>query len=159
MFWADNFCAKCFLVCKRILKIGYLFANTKYNALFTEFFFLLCHVHSNQCFMEFPIWFSVSYLPICLFTSTVCCLFLLVSYIYNFFLVCIVVASVVVFVIFPLILMVSWSVHLMVSWHKFTCLYTNVWAYFCFACLLVFLLVRCISVVFASKHYAHHSIR
>lgn len=80
-------------------------------------------------------------------------------FIYLFFLVCIVVASVVVFVIFPLILMVSWSVHLMVSWHKFTCLYTKVWAYFCFACLLVFLLVRCISVVFASKHYAHHSIR
>lgn len=92
------------------------------------------------------------------FFYPVCCLFLLVSYIY-FFLVCIVVASVVVFVIFPLILMVSWSVHLMVSWHKFTCLYTKVWAYFCFACLLVFLLVRCISVVFASKHYAHHSIR
>lgn len=49
------------------------------------FFLLLCHVHLNRCFMEFPIWFSVSYLPICLFTSTVCCLFLLVSYIYNFF--------------------------------------------------------------------------
>lgn len=158
MFWADNFCAKCLLVCKRILKIGYLFANTKYNALFTEYFFssLPCtfksvfHGISNLIFS-----FVFTYL----FVHIDSLLSVSPRFIYLFFLVCIVVASVVVFVIFPLILMVSWSVHLMVSWHKFTCLYTRVWAYFCFACLLVFLLVRCISVVFASKHYAHHSIR